>query len=46
MSLLLSLAEAKDWVAEGNFPLKQERGETPHAQGDDAGECLYRFRKN
>ncbi|KAM4563268.1 histone-lysine N-methyltransferase 2D isoform 2-T2 [Odontesthes bonariensis] len=29
--------EAKDWVVEGNFPLKQELCEAPQAQGDGAG---------
>lgn len=35
--VLFLAAEAKDLTVEGNFPLKQEGGEAPQAQGDGAG---------
>lgn len=38
--VFLSLAEAKDRVMKDNFPLKQEGGEAPQAQGEGAGKCL------
>lgn len=39
--MLLSVADAKDQVVEGNFPFKQEGGEAPKPQGDSAGKCLF-----
>ena len=39
--VLLSLADAKDRVVKGeSFPLKQEGGEDPQAQGEGAGKNL------
>lgn len=37
--VLLSLAE--DRVVKDNFPLKQEGGEAPQAQGEGAGMCVF-----
>ncbi len=39
--VLLSLADAKDCGVKDNFPLKQEGGEDPQAQGEGAGKCLH-----
>lgn len=39
--VLFSLADAKDRVMKDNFPLKQEGGEDPQAQGEGAGKCLF-----
>lgn len=39
--VLLSLADAKDRLMKDNFPLKQEGGEDPQAQGEGAGKCLF-----
>lgn len=36
-----SIADAKDRVVKENFPLKQEGGDGPQAQGEGAGKCLF-----
>lgn len=39
--MLFSIADSKDHVLKDNFPLKQEGGEGPQAQGESAGKCLF-----
>lgn len=45
MSVLLSPAEAKDRMLDGNFPLKREAGEAPQAQGDNTGKTVWMLRQ-
>lgn len=41
--MLFSIADSKDLVLKDNFPLKQEGGEGPQAQGEGAGKCFFLY---